>query len=131
MFIAFRYTDSERGFILLLLINRLLLTTESNVIITIFLIINKAVLRTKKIYVYNNENAKIEILLTKASFFRFTKTLLMFVYLVFNKLILLQCPGNATQWKRPANKIITLFRKLIKSSGPCVPFSPRLLDSYE
>lgn len=130
MFIAFRYTDSERGFILLLLINRLLLSVESNEITTIFLIINKE-LPSKRIFVHNNENAKIEILLTKAPFFRFVKTLLMFVYLVFNKLILLQCPGNTTQWKRPANKIITLFRKLIKSSGPCVPFSPRLLDSYE
>lgn len=50
--------------------------------------------------VNNNENAKIEILLTKASFFSRAKTFLMFVYLVFNKLILLRCPGNDTMEAR-------------------------------
>lgn len=34
--------------------------------------------------------------------------LMLHTYLVFNKLILLERPGNATQWSR-ANKIITFI----------------------
>lgn len=63
----------------------------------------------------------LEILLTKHHYFYVT--LLMFAYLLFNKLILLRCPGNASQWsRRNGNKIKTSFYIFMKNNNTYVLF---------